>query len=106
MRKKTLTREDLFCEPNFDELRDIAVDPSTGLQRLLSHEQLESVREEGEFEVDSREFPNQVLPNNSFFFFLFGKNKSLFVCRVNKWPLIMEAFAHFRRSFQKFYFES
>ena len=72
MRKKTLTREDLFCEPNFDELRDIAVDPSTGLQRLLSHEQLESVREEGEFEVDSREFANQVY-QITHFFFMFGK---------------------------------
>ena len=93
MRKKTLTREDLFCEPNFDELRDIAVDPSTGLQRLLSHQQLESVREEGEFEVDSREFPNQVYPITLFFSFCLG----------NKWPL--EAFAHLR-SFQQFYFES
>ena len=73
MRKKTLTREDLFCEPNFDELRDIAVDPSTGLQRLLSHEQLESVREEGEFEVDSREFPNQVYPITHFFPFCLVK---------------------------------
>ena len=104
MRKKTLTREDLFCEPNFDELRDIAVDPSTGLQRLLSHEQLESVREEGEFEVDSREFPNQVYPIAHFFSFCLDKKKSFF-CRVNKWPLIMEAFAHLR-SLQQFYFES
>ena len=103
MRKKTLTREDLFCEPNFDELRDIAVDPSTGLQRLLSHQQLESVREEGEFEVDSREFPNQVY-QITHFFFMFGK-KNHILCRVNKWPLIMEAFAHFR-SFQQCYFES
>ena len=59
MRKKTLTREDLFCEPNFDELKEIAVDPATGQPWKLNEIQLGSVRESGEFDVDSKEFPNQ-----------------------------------------------
>lgn len=58
MRKKTLTRQELFCEPNFDELKAIALD-SHGRQKFLSGEQLESIRKTGEFEVDSLEFPSQ-----------------------------------------------
>ena len=59
MRKKTLTREDLFVEPNFDELKEIAIDPSTGANWKLNRHQLQSIRVCGEFDVDSKEFPNQ-----------------------------------------------
>ena len=76
MRKKTLTREDLFCEPNFDELREIALDPATGVQRRLNQGQLESILSEGEFEVDSREFPNQKHMWALSQFLIKGKNKS------------------------------
>ena len=76
MRKKTLTREDLFCEPNFDELRDIALDPVTGVQRRLNMDQLESILRQGEFEVDSREFPNQKHKWALSQFLIKGKHKS------------------------------
>lgn len=50
LRKKTIDRSDLFVEPNFDEVKSIAFN-SRGERRLLTKEQLESVKLTGEFEV-------------------------------------------------------
>ena len=50
LRKKTIDRSDLFVEPNFDEVKSIAFN-SRGERRLLTQEQLESVKLTGEFEV-------------------------------------------------------
>lgn len=50
MRKKTLNLRDLFVEPNFDEMKDIAIN-SKGKLKKLTDQQLESVRHTGEFEV-------------------------------------------------------
>lgn len=58
MRKKTLNMRDLFVEPNFDEMKAIALN-ARGELRKLSYQQLESIRHTGEFEVDSLEFPGQ-----------------------------------------------
>ncbi len=52
MRKKTLNFKDLFVEPNFDEMKSIAMD-SKGDLKKLTHAQLESVRRTGEFEVST-----------------------------------------------------
>jgi hypothetical protein len=41
---------DLFVEPNFDEMKAIALTAKGDLKRL-THEQLESVKQTGEFEV-------------------------------------------------------
>ena len=51
LRKKTIDRSDLFVEPNFDEVKSIAFN-SRGERRLLTKEQLESVKLTGEFEVN------------------------------------------------------
>ncbi|XP_063235543.1 uncharacterized protein LOC134538292 isoform X2 [Bacillus rossius redtenbacheri] len=50
---------DLFVAPSFDELDAVAVD-GKGEPRRLHCKQLECVRERGEFEVDSLNFPGQV----------------------------------------------
>lgn len=50
---------DLFVAPAFDELDAVAVD-GRGATRRLSGRQLDAVRERGEFEVDSINFPGQV----------------------------------------------
>ncbi|XP_012234125.2 uncharacterized protein [Linepithema humile] len=57
-RKKYHLR-DLFVAPSFDELDAVAVD-SKGEPRRLTNKQLESIRERGEFEVDSINFAGQV----------------------------------------------
>ena len=51
MRKKTLNLQDLFVEPNFDETKSIGMDAKGRLKRLTP-EQLSSVRERGEIEVN------------------------------------------------------
>ncbi|KAG7203922.1 hypothetical protein KM043_016942 [Ampulex compressa] len=56
-RKKHHLR-DLFVAPSFDELDAVAVD-SKGEPRRLTNKQLESIRERGEFEVDSINFAGQ-----------------------------------------------
>ncbi|KAK0162025.1 hypothetical protein PV327_008401 [Microctonus hyperodae] len=57
IRKKHHLR-DLFVAPSFDELDAVAVD-SKGEPRRLTNKQLESIRERGEFEVDSINFAGQ-----------------------------------------------
>ncbi|XP_066153534.1 uncharacterized protein [Euwallacea fornicatus] len=49
---------DLFIAPSFDELDAVAVD-ANGEPRKLSGKQLEYIRERGEFEVESLNFPGQ-----------------------------------------------
>lgn len=49
---------ELFVAPSFDELDAVAVD-SSGEPRRLTGKQLESLRERGEFEVPSLNFPGQ-----------------------------------------------
>ncbi|CAH1129005.1 unnamed protein product [Ceutorhynchus assimilis] len=49
---------DLFIAPSFDELDAVAVD-AKGEPRKLSGKQLEYIRERGEFEVESLNFPGQ-----------------------------------------------
>ncbi|XP_066597146.1 uncharacterized protein [Prorops nasuta] len=56
-RKKHYLR-DLFVAPSFDELDAVAVD-TKGEPRRLTNKQLESIRERGEFEVDSINFTGQ-----------------------------------------------
>ncbi|XP_034935076.1 uncharacterized protein [Chelonus insularis] len=56
-RKKHHLR-DLFVPPSFDELDAVAVDIK-GEPRRLTNKQLESIRERGEFEVDSINFAGQ-----------------------------------------------
>ncbi|XP_014469880.1 PREDICTED: uncharacterized protein LOC106741940 isoform X2 [Dinoponera quadriceps] len=56
-RKKYHLR-DLFVAPSFDELDAVAMD-SKGEPRRLTNKQLESIRERGEFEVDSINFAGQ-----------------------------------------------
>lgn len=55
LRKKAISRTDLFIEPNFDEMRSIAF-TSTGERKKLTKDQLESVRRSGEFEVRAQVF--------------------------------------------------
>ncbi|XP_073996983.1 uncharacterized protein isoform X2 [Rhodnius prolixus] len=50
---------DLFVTPSFDELDAVAIDTS-GEPRRLTAKQLEALRERGEFEVPSLNFPGQV----------------------------------------------
>ncbi|XP_058795012.1 uncharacterized protein LOC131666391 isoform X2 [Phymastichus coffea] len=50
---------DMFVAPSFDELDAVAVD-AKGEPRRLTSKQLESIRERGEFEVDSINFAGQV----------------------------------------------
>lgn len=49
---------DLFVTPSFDELDAVAVD-SKGETRKLTGKQLEYIRERGDFEVESLNFPGQ-----------------------------------------------
>ncbi|CAH0564403.1 unnamed protein product [Brassicogethes aeneus] len=49
---------DLFIAPSFDELDAVAVD-GKGEPRKLTGKQLEYIRERGEFDVDSLNFPGQ-----------------------------------------------
>lgn len=58
-RHKQLNLRDLFVAPSFDELDAVAVD-NKGEPHRLNHKQLESIRERGEFEVESLNFPGQV----------------------------------------------
>ena len=51
LRKKTIDRSDLFVEPNFDEVKSIAFN-LRGERKMLTKEQLDSVRLTGEFEVN------------------------------------------------------
>ena len=48
----------LFISPTFDELEEVALDPH-GDPRRLSEAQLKSVRQNGEFVVNSIHFPGQ-----------------------------------------------
>ncbi|KAL1494204.1 hypothetical protein ABEB36_009836 [Hypothenemus hampei] len=50
---------DLFIAPSFDELDAVAVD-AKGEPRKLSGKQLEYIRDRGEFEVESLNFPGQL----------------------------------------------
>ncbi|XP_068087135.1 uncharacterized protein [Anabrus simplex] len=56
---KHINMRDLFVAPTFDELDAVAVD-AKGEPCRLNSKQLESIRERGEFEVDSINFPGQV----------------------------------------------
>ncbi|XP_043205633.1 uncharacterized protein LOC122372479 isoform X2 [Amphibalanus amphitrite] len=58
-RRKPIIIRDLFVAPCFDELEAVALD-SGGEPRKLSGKQLASVRETGEFEVESLNFTGQV----------------------------------------------
>ncbi|KAB0793481.1 hypothetical protein PPYR_13101 [Photinus pyralis] len=55
---RELYLRDLFVAPSFDELDAVAVD-SKGEPRKLTGKQLESIRERGQFEVESLNFPGQ-----------------------------------------------
>ena len=57
-KKKTINIRDLFIEPDFHELEAVATD-SKGEPKKLSHAQLESIRRNGEFQVDSVQFSGQ-----------------------------------------------
>ena len=48
----------LFISPTFDELEEVSLDPH-GDPRRLSEAQLKSVRQNGEFVVNSIHFPGQ-----------------------------------------------
>ncbi|XP_076309082.1 uncharacterized protein LOC143224723 isoform X2 [Tachypleus tridentatus] len=56
---KPLNLRDLFLTPSFDEIEAVAVDIK-GEPRRLNEKQLRSIRAEGEFEVESVNFPGQV----------------------------------------------
>ncbi|XP_048507153.1 uncharacterized protein LOC105689462 isoform X2 [Athalia rosae] len=56
--RKKYHLKDLFVAPSFDELDAVAVD-SKGEPRRLINKQLESIRERGEFEVESVNFAGQ-----------------------------------------------
>lgn len=55
---KVVNVKDLFVPPSFDELDAVAVD-SKGETKRLTRKQLDSLRERGEFEVASLNFPGQ-----------------------------------------------
>ncbi|XP_012271893.1 uncharacterized protein LOC105695146 isoform X2 [Orussus abietinus] len=57
-RKRPIYARDLFVAPSFDELDAVAVD-GKGEPRRLTDKQLESIRERGEFEVESINFVGQ-----------------------------------------------
>ena len=57
-RKKTINIRDLFVEPNFHELEAVATD-TKGEPRKLGQGQLESIRQGGEFQVESVQFSGQ-----------------------------------------------
>ena len=50
--------EAIFVVPDFDEMDELARDPSTNDLIRLSERQLGSLRLRGEFDVDSARFPN------------------------------------------------
>ncbi|XP_053697381.1 uncharacterized protein LOC128744410 [Sabethes cyaneus] len=56
---RPINLRDLFIAPPFDELDAVAAD-GTGEPRLLNTAQLRSLRERGEFEVPSLNFPGQM----------------------------------------------
>nr|CAD7439625.1 unnamed protein product [Timema bartmani] len=56
---KHINLRDLFLAPSFDELDAVAVD-GKGEPRRLNGKHLECIRERGEFEVESLNFPGQV----------------------------------------------
>lgn len=58
-KSRPINLRDLFIAPPFDELDAVAADGS-GEPRLLSSAQLRSLRERGEFEVPSLNFPGQM----------------------------------------------
>uniref|UniRef100_A0A182QS17 Uncharacterized protein n=1 Tax=Anopheles farauti TaxID=69004 RepID=A0A182QS17_9DIPT len=58
-KSRPINLRDLFIAPPFDELDAVAAD-GTGEPRLLTNAQLRSLRERGEFEVPSLNFPGQV----------------------------------------------
>ncbi|XP_062594006.1 uncharacterized protein LOC134255480 isoform X1 [Saccostrea cucullata] len=51
--------KDLFKAPVFDELEEVGMTPDGGLKKL-SKKQLDSIWDNGEFDVDSLNFPGQV----------------------------------------------
>jgi hypothetical protein len=53
-----LSVDQLFLEPNFNELREVSHDDHS-VPKRLTFQQLDSVRASGEFEVDSVRFPGQ-----------------------------------------------
>ncbi|XP_055636132.1 uncharacterized protein LOC129775415 isoform X2 [Toxorhynchites rutilus septentrionalis] len=58
-KSRPINLRDLFIAPPFDELDAVAADGS-GEPRLLNNAQLRSLRERGEFEVPSLNFPGQM----------------------------------------------
>lgn len=58
-KSRPINLRDLFIAPPFDELDAVAAD-GTGEPRLLNNSQLRSLRERGEFEVPSLNFPGQM----------------------------------------------
>ncbi|XP_039440636.1 uncharacterized protein LOC120421483 isoform X2 [Culex pipiens pallens] len=58
-KSRPINLRDLFIAPPFDELDAVAADGS-GEPRLLNNNQLRSLRERGEFEVPSLNFPGQM----------------------------------------------
>ncbi len=55
---RSLKVNDLFVVPDFDELKAVAMGPSGEIRRL-SEDQLDALRDTGEFEVPSQKFPGQ-----------------------------------------------
>ncbi|KAL5274491.1 hypothetical protein ACFFRR_000922 [Megaselia abdita] len=58
-KNKQINLKDLFTDPPFDELDAVASD-TNGEPRRLTNSQLKSLRERGEFDVPSLNFPGQV----------------------------------------------
>ena len=56
--RKTLKISDLFIQPDFNELKTISMD-SHGAAKKLTWNQLDTIRQRGEFEVDSVQFSGQ-----------------------------------------------
>ncbi|CAG0891043.1 unnamed protein product [Darwinula stevensoni] len=56
---QSINPNELFVEPSFEELDRIALD-SQGQLKKLTPSQIECIRQEGEFEVESVNFPGQV----------------------------------------------
>lgn len=54
-----VTDGNLFILPTFDELEEISVDRITGKTKRLNKQQLESIKREGKFEVESQHFPGK-----------------------------------------------
>ncbi len=49
----------LFMFPQFNELDELSIDPSTRRPKKLNHQQLESIKKNGSFEVASAHFPGK-----------------------------------------------